>query len=406
MFNPEGLFTLKERYRFLHHAIQAGQWYLANQNTDERPWGGVLNSADRGRFVYEYRLPGFVARGNGVWGQATGLMGLLALYHRTGEDRFHKSALLAGDYLMSLQWLDARVPQSLGGFREHTPQTPWSYPRDAATGVFGLLALYRETGHEEYLERGRLFADWWLKYGTDENNWPYIAFDLVHGKGTNRKQLVPGQEDQGEEYIPGDWQAGAGLFLYYLYRLTGEKRYVEEGLKPLLDRCLEFYRRNPVEEMQEGFHGEVEVSYGNDDFALTALMAGYLALDDRRYLEAAAERIRGLVSIMDEDGSYPSYAGTFVCGINAANLLEMNETLELGLELDDVRRSLRRTALFGLTLQETDNKDPRLFGGLYGQSNFGVGRDWIHHRSTSYSIALYLRLEGKIDVPYLHCLHW
>lgn len=406
MFNADGLFTLKERYRFLQHAKQAAAWFEANQNTEEHPWGGIQDSADLGRFVYEYRLPGFKARGNGVWGQATAIMGLLALHKRTNEGHYHHNATLAGDYLCSLQWLDPRVPESVGGFREHSPLTKWSYPRDAATGVFGLMALFKHTGDEEYLQRSRMFADWWLEHGTDEDNWPFVSFNLAKGKGTNRRQSVTGEEGEGEPFVAGDWQAGAGLFLYYLYKAANEARYVDEGLRPMLDRCIEFYQRNPVENVQEGFHGQVEVSYGNDDFALSALLAGFLALDDKRYLDAAVERIKGLLAIMDDDGSYPSFAGTFVCGINAANLIEMNESLDLGLDLEDVKQSLRKTALFGLTLQETENKDPRLFGGLYGQSNFGVGRDWIHQRSTSYSISFYLRLEGKIDVPYFHCLHW
>jgi len=84
VFRTDDIFTLKERYRFFHHARLAASWFEANQNTEEHPWGGIRDSADLGRFVYEYRLPGFQARGDGVWGQATAIMGLLALYNRTG----------------------------------------------------------------------------------------------------------------------------------------------------------------------------------------------------------------------------------------------------------------------------------------------------------------------------------
>ncbi|MBN1809700.1 MAG: hypothetical protein JW909_11580 [Planctomycetes bacterium] len=406
MFDATECFTLKERYRFFHHSRLAAAWFMANQNTPEHPWGNIHDSADLGRFVYEYRLPGFAARGDGVWGQATAVMGLLALHKRTGDARYLNSALLAGDYLMTLQFLDPRVPSSVGAFREHSPLTPWSYPRDAATGVFGLLALYKYTGNEEYLYRSRLFADWWLAYGTDSDNWPYVSFDISKGRGTNVRHAASGEDDTPVEFVKGDWQAGAGLFLFYLWKLTGETRYVDEGLRPMLDRAIEFYARNPVSDVVEGFHGHVEVSYGNDDFALTALLAGYLAFDDRRYLDAAAGRIVSTTSIMDADGSFPSYGGTFVCGINMANLHEMNSSLNLGLDIGPVQDSIRKNALFGLTLQEQTNTDYRLFGGCYGQNDFGVARDWIHQRSTSYSIAYYMRLEGKTDVPYFHCLHW
>jgi hypothetical protein len=269
-----------------------------------------------------------------------------------------------------------------------------------------LCALYQYTKNEEYLYRAKLFADWWLNHGTDKNKWPYISFDLKAGKGTNRTHASAGEEDTGEEHVAGDWQAGAGLFLYYLWKLTGDRKYVDEGLKPLLDRAIVFYDRNPISALKEGFHGQVEVSYGNDDFALTALLSGYLAFNEKKYLDTAAARIKALLGIMDADGSFPSLGGTYVCGINMANLVEMNETLKLKLDLKDIAHALKRTAIYGLTVQETTNLDPRVFGGVYGQCDFDASRDWIHQRSTSYSMALYLRLEGKIDVPYLHCLHW
>ena len=56
-------FTPKQKQEFLHHAVLAGHWYCNNQNTNEHPWGGIADSADLGRFVYEYVLHRRAARG-------------------------------------------------------------------------------------------------------------------------------------------------------------------------------------------------------------------------------------------------------------------------------------------------------------------------------------------------------
>ena len=62
------IFTTKQKLQFLHHAELAGHWYCNNQNTNERPWGGIAESADLGRFVYEYVLHKNLARGMGCLG--------------------------------------------------------------------------------------------------------------------------------------------------------------------------------------------------------------------------------------------------------------------------------------------------------------------------------------------------
>ena len=174
----------------------------------------------------------------------------------------------------------------------------------------------------------------------------------------------------------------------------------------MLDRAVLFFERNDPTVYVEGFHGHTEVLNGNDDFATTALMAGFLACDNRLYLDTAVNHIRGNLAVMDENGGFPGFGGTFITALNMANLLELNEAKDLGLDLDDVAEALVKTAEYGLGLQEVTSHDRRLFGGLYGQSDYGLGRHWIHHRSTAYSLLLYLRLEGRISVPWMHGLHW
>ena len=104
---PMESITPKTRERFLEAARLAGEWYLNCQNTPEHPWGGVDESADEGRFLYEYFPTTGKCRGMGVWGQALAAMGLTTLARRVrGGDRYRKAAILAGEYLKSLQMLE------------------------------------------------------------------------------------------------------------------------------------------------------------------------------------------------------------------------------------------------------------------------------------------------------------
>jgi len=390
-------FSPKEKQQFLNHAALAGHWYCNNQNTDEKPWGGIADSADLGRFVYEYVLHRNSARGMGIWGQAMAIMNLFDLARRVPSDagRFQRAAKLGAGYLRTLQVTDIWLPKSIGAFREHTPQSPESYPRDGVTGGFGLCRLYQETREEEWLNRARLFADWWIKHGTDDNNWPYITFNIDKQHGHNKGMTVVGEEDDGgREHVKGDWQAGSAIFFYQLFKLTGERRYIEEGFNPLIKGLAAIYEANRGAPIVEGFHGEVPISYGNDDFALVALVCAYRLTHEKRLLDLLISRVEEQNSLMDADGSYPSFGGTFVCGINNLEFLRLAAEEKLGVDVRPVEACVRQTAAFGMTLQEKSTTDLRLLGGLYGQSSYDVSRTWIHQRSTGYSVNFYLRLIG------------
>ena len=401
-------FTTKQKLQFLHHSELAGHWYCNNQNTDERPWGGIAESADKGRFVYEYILHKNTARGMGVWGQAIAIMNLFDLARRVPSEagRFTQAARLAADYLKTLQVTDFRLPKSIGGFRECTPQTPESYPRDAVTGGFGLCRLFKETQEQEWLDRAKMFADWWILHGTDANGWPFITFHIDKQHGHNHAMQTFGEEDSGAEMVKGDWQAGSAIFFYQLYKLTGEARYIEQGFDPLIRGLARIYEENRGKPVVDGFHGVVPISHGNDDFALVALVCAYRLTHEQRLLDLPLERIAAQNRLMDEDGSYPSFGGTFVSGINNLEFLKLVETEKLNLDIREVERCVRQTAKFGLTLQVKEGTDLRQLGGLYGQSSHDVARTWIHQRSTAYSINFYLRLASEQEISTLSSFGW
>jgi len=381
----------KTEARYMAHVLAAANWYVNTQCTEQNPWGPVHNLADEGRFVYEVYKGTRWMRGSGVWAQAMAIMDLLDVAQRTGSGKYTRAAMTGVRYLTALQCLDVRYPECQGAFWERIPNDTISLIRDGATGCFALAYLYAHTGEEEYLQRARLFCDWYMKYGTkDEYCWPYLRFDFQ----TRRAHSYTGDEDdqQLREGVDGDWQAGGGLALYYTGLLAGEEKYLEEGLRPMLEKVVQIYDAHGDEAAKAGWHGRTPITYGNDDFALIALIAGFRYWKDERYLHHIKKRTKVHLDWMAEDGSYPNFGATFVCGIEHLEYLRLAEEFGFSDHTDEVRAAVEKSARFGLSLQERDLNDRFYYGGLYGQSSYGTERDRIHHRSTGYSINFYLKL--------------
>lgn len=406
------MFSKAQKQRFQEVARQASRWYFNNQNCDSKPWGGMRDSSDKGRFVYEYYPASGLGRGAGVWAQALGIMALGSANIGEGKSGFDwwkriKSIEMAADYMSRLQ---INRPDKLsihGGFSEHVPGETDSYPRDAATGGIGMCVLNHITKKDEYLQRAIDFANWYRDYGS-ENGWPYISYDLKDGKGTNMN-IEPGQESRATEFIKGDWQAGGGLTYYYLAKLTGEQKYIDDYLVPLMDKLVDLYHANPFEKAEYGFHGEVPVSFGNDDFALVTLLGAYAATKNKKYYTAAKDRIDDFKKFWDEDtGRFPSYGGTFVSGITMKVLLDVEEAYGLGTSSSkaELQSMIQKTALGGVELQAFDYNTERIHGGFWGQSEYGVSRDRIHHRSTGYATVFYSMVGYDTLIPYYHVLGW
>jgi hypothetical protein len=390
----------KQRARYAEAARLSAYWFLRNQNTPDQPWGGVHNSADEGRLIYEYYPTSGWCRGMGVWGQAVGILALLALRETGGQPSIEGrsisqasllGAIRAARYLMSLQILDSRDERKFGAFREHTPQSGFSFPRDAATGGFGLLALYRLTHQEEYLERANLFCRWYARHGSDANAWPVVTFPF----DTCQPR---------DEHSAGLWQAGGALVYYYLAELTGQKQWLEGGLRPMADRAVQMC--NELEARAEDQFGGLHGLGGNDDFATLTLLAAYRSFGERKYMERVARNINMLIKGQHPDGSFRNYAGCFMTGLEMLDALQMGDALAGLVDREALAAAIRRAADFGLTKQELALRDRRAYGGMYGQSSYHVSNERIHQRSTGYASVLYSRLVAEKPLPYFSALNW
>ncbi len=386
-------FSPRQKAQFLEAARVAGLWYKHNQNAPGQGWGGVDESADTGRYLYEYFPATGQCRGSGVWSQAIGITTLMYLdkIFNDSELGFKEAAQLGVGYLNSLQFLDSRSPKSFGGFREHNPQTTWNYPRDGATGCFGLAAWAAETGDTEALERADLWCSWYAGAGSDDQLWPWCEF--WHDKGT------------GETKVRGDWQAGGALCYYYTAKAGKNDKWIKKAFRPLMDILCELGDVKAIDGKETGWHGASRITVGNDDFATVALMAAFLEFGEERFLDVARGRIAYYMSLQDENGSFPNFGGTFVTALTLLDFIELVELKGLQDDIAPVANSLKKAALHGLSLQCHDTADIRAYGGLWGQSSFGVGRDRIHNRSTAYAAHLWMRLAGH-KIPCFSALNW
>jgi DUF1680 family protein len=282
--------------------------------------------------------------------------------------------------MKSLQILDRRDPD-FGAMREKTPQEKEILRRDTATGGMGLAALYRYTGDAEYLYRAKLLGDWYLK--------THPAWETVPPE---KRQV---------------FQVGAGLMYYYVYKLTGEKRYLD-GLAAICEPLADDYHIRPWgPQDRHGPESLDELLGANDDFASIALLAAYRTTGNRKYFDAVKRQADWLLSVQDEDGSFPGFsAAVYVAGMTMLELCRVIETEKMAVDTASYYQAVRRGARFGLSLQERQPYDKMTYGGFWGQTNFGLNKDRIHHRVTGYSLIFNLRYEGRMDVPYYSTFGW
>jgi len=373
-----------EKAGYLEAARLAGYWLANSQNTPERPWGGyhVSESADRGRFIEKCCPSRDYVKPAGIWLTGIYLCSLCDLKKAPVLDKqiYLKAITEGAGFLKSLQCFDVRWERAIGGFHEICPGHQYSAPRDAATGAYALIALYLETGEEEYLDRAVRFATWYSTCGSDPEGFPWDDYDLEKGEGVSNKR--------------GDWQAGGALVYYQLLKVTGDQQW-KVPLKRVLDVLEGICADGNKGDTAYDFHGDCTISVGNDDFASILLLAGYEVFREERYLELFARRLRTELERQDERGAFPNFGGTFVTALELLEALDCSAAW--GVEIlpeGEVVGPLLKAARFGLSLQVQDNPSRYMLGGVCGQGNYAHNRDVVHGRDAAYALQLWLRLAG------------
>lgn len=378
--------TSSQNLSLLDRAILCGDWMVRNQITDRQ-------DANRGRSIrsYDFHTMEKVLTGN--WMCGTMAMSLLALWKRTGDDRYLTAAEFAGRYIMSLQVMD-RHDFYFGAIRELTPQSIEFAPRDATSAAWGLVWLAEATQNQLYLDRARLFADWLIEKGM-YRGWPIYAVYM--------------DPKLDNFYSRGSFQSGAGLFFHDLFMLSGDQRYIERGLLPIAT----IYRDDFINDDgslvldRDPFTGRVmspkpgqtklpQHAY-NDDFGAAMMIAASRLFDDSSFMDKAALFARWLVEHQDEDGGFEG--GTIPSAVPVCEMIfrDYGTLLDDQTLLDRADFTMRKL----VSMQFLDVGDPCIdgaFKGIYeGVEPNREGRTCVNMRTTSYALIAMLKAESDLQ---------
>jgi hypothetical protein len=365
-------------------ALKCGSWMLTNQIANRF-------DANNGRGVTYYDSKSNCIELTASWGTGIQCMCFLALFKRTGDQKYLDAAERAGKYICSLQVMDSREDRYYGTIREITPQSIEFAPRDATTAAWGLTWLYEATKKNEYLDRAMLFGNWHLKHGMLDG-WPRYA--------TYMDNNVP------NIYAQGNFQGGTGLFYHDLFMISDEPRFVTEGLRPIANK----YRDDFLDDCgspimtREAFSGKVcndrselvNMHAYNDDFSSAMLMAAADIFRDESYRKKALDYTKWLASQQNPDGTfeaqqYPSGISVSVMYFHDLGTHYNNQELLLARDI-----GLKKL----LSLQFLNTENSRLDGAFaetYKSSeDFELHHKCVNNRTTAYALLALLKVESNL----------
>ena len=295
-------------------------------------------------------------------------MGLLTAFKAFKDPRYEAAALAMGRYMKSLQILDSFHGDNHGAIREVTPFTTWCYTRDALSTAWGFIELYRYTRDAEYLERARLWGEWFLRKGCDEDGWPWWGHELEAPVDKTRPgpQMCP--------QIQGSFQGGSLNFLYQLAVETGDQKWVGEPFCRIADRF--------VEQIQQpsGFFASIERATGkppasdpqgglhraNDDLGSLGLLCAYKVTRNSSYLASIEKYLTAVFAGQWADGRFEE---SVACIPVVLNVLHEGAGL---IQQPTVNPAAIERALTALVEAQSDGRfNPRMRGGIleYGAAH-------------------------------------
>ena len=323
------------------------------------------------------------------WNMAFAIMGLLAAYKAFNNDKYEHAALNMGRYLKTLQIFERFNKKHYGAIREISPQTPWCYTRDALSAAWAFIVLFQHTGDKEYLERARLWGEWFFEYGLDKEGWPLWGIQFEpYFKG--------GRQPQMRNDIQGSFQGGSLNFLYHLGRIDNNPKWTGEKFIRIADHLTEHIQQDsglfasidrttkkpPQADPQKGLHQT------NDDLSTLGLLAAYKVTNKRYYLHSIEKYLTAVFKMQKEDGSF----GQNIASIPVIlNILYESESLVSmpAIQKDAVEKAINRL----ITAQSDGIDNPRMAGGLIETPD----RNEVCARSSCYALIYLLKLCAGVD---------
>lgn len=316
------------------------------------------------------------------WNLAFASMGLLAASKAFDEPIYEAAALRMGSYLKTLQIFDPFKPDDYGGIREMTPQTPWCFPRDALSAAWAFIELHRHTDDAEWLERARLWGEWFLKNGRDHEGWPLWGYEF--------EPQWEGQTRAMRPDLLGCFHGGSLNFLYHLGLATSDEKWTGEPLTTIANLLVEEIqqpdgyflsieretRKPPEADPQRGLHR------ANDDLSTLGLLCSYRATGDERYLRSIETFLRAVFGAQRDDGSFEDSVASIPVVINV--LHEAGDLVDVPAATD---QAVERALGVLYAAQSDGSRNPRMRGGLIEEGTY-----YVCARSSCYALIVLLKL--------------
>ena len=342
------------------------------------------NNASAGSFPYEIERYGYESPAN-EWNIAFAVMGLMAASEFFEDEKYYKSAMRMANFLKTLQIFDPFNSEHYGAIREIVPQTPWCYTRDALSAAWAFLCIYEKNGDKEFLQRAKLWAEWFFRKGLDEDGWPLwgIFFEAPF-EGRNI-QMCNG--------IQGCFQGGSLNFLYHLYQATNDQRWVGPEYINIADMLIKYIQQDnglfasverstkkiPANDPQDGHHRI------NDDLNSLGLLTAFKITGNRNYLQGVEKYLNVVVDAQQEDGSFDNSMASIPVVLNI--VYEVGDMINTQyISNEGIDKAFRRL----LAAQCNDNINPRMQGGIIEQKNGNA----VCARSSAYALIVLLKILG------------
>jgi uncharacterized protein YyaL (SSP411 family) len=385
-----------EYHVLLERAELAGRWALANQVRDE-------SSADCGRYPRCVEVPVGRIPLASCWLQGVEIKALLALHEATGDAAYLDSCRAAARYVMTLQQTDARDPRTLGYILETTPQSREGHPRDALTSAWAMLLLHRAAPDERLMDRVRLFAEWFVRFGMDA--YPFWTFYL----------------DKEEPFRQrGSFHGGSPAFFADLFERTGESKWLDVARRIADFHVATFLKADGSlritvtpdgtdETFQDTHPHELaweHMHMFNDDFTALAMMKLGELTGDATYTEAGLRFCGHLLASQQADGGFGDPVVPSASPVGALSLVRAAQVDPANAA--KYRAAAEKALEHVLSMQETESDDPRLRGAFYGQCarptdgwrTFYGRRTTLHLRTSAYCTSALAMIGGRCKRTY------
>ena len=315
--------------------------------------------SDAGRLNNQIDEVGVVSPGS-QWNTAFAIMGWLSSCKATGNERYKEAALGAGRFLKTLQIFNPFTKRHYGAIREKTPQTPWCYPRDAASAAWAFIELYRFTGDDEWLERAVMFGEWFFREAFDEFDWPVAC--MFFGDPIETRGQANTYDD-----VQGCFHGGSMNFFIQLAQATGDYSWTGDRLVRMADFFVNRIQQDsgifvslnrstgmpPTRDPQNGLHR------ANDDLGTLALLGMYRLTGEARYLESIKRFVAAVFDRQDEHGMFEESVACIPVVLNVIH--ECGDLLDVPAATDS---ACERALCALLDAQELRARNPMAYGGI------------------------------------------